>query len=144
MSQTSAIAANQIKTFGSPAGNLDPTNLAFQARGNDNVTVTAFNTHDADTTIHVNQTITTGVGAGATAIYPAITGRAAAWIGGSNGSASFADQVAWNGATNTKAVVSSTSLDGSPAARTYTVASGVLKVAMASSTYTITVCPVQF
>ncbi len=78
------------------------------------------------------------------AIYPAITGIAVGWVNGTDGTNTFVDQVAWNGTTNVKAVVSSTTLDGSPAVRTYTVVLGVLKVAMASGTYAITVVPILF
>jgi hypothetical protein len=89
-------------------------------------------------------TTTAGISTAA-AIYPAITGIAVAWVKGDDGAGkTFVDQVCWNGGTNVKGVVSSTALDGAPAARTYSVVSGVLKVAMAAGTYTIEVVPVLF
>ena len=81
----------------------------------------------------------------AIAIFDKITNTAAGWVSGDDGSGNiFADQVAWNGTTNTKLVVSTGTVAGSPAARTYTVVSGVLKVTMASGTYTVVCVPVVF
>lgn len=135
-----------LNPFSAPHRPVDPDRAPDQLRGNDNQLAKNLTAHDADATIHTVTTTTTGVtSTGASAIYSAVTGMAQAWIAGDNGSGkTFVDCVVWNGATNVKAVVSSTTVDGAPDARTYTVAAGVLKLQMAAGTYTISLIPMVF
>jgi hypothetical protein len=134
-----------LAPFSKPVRPLEPDRSPEQIRGNDNQLGKALNTHISDETIHTVTTTTTGVTTSAVAIYPAISSIAVGWIAGDNGSGkTFVDQVVWNGASNTKTVVSSTTIDGAPDARTYTVASGVLKLQMAAGTYTIDIIPMVF
>ena len=121
-----------------PAPQADPV------RGELNQLAKAITGHDDDATLHTVTTTTTGVTTSAVAIYATITGIAKASIEGTDGTNSFVDSVVWNGTTNIKAVISSTTLDAAPAARTYTVVSGVLKLQMASGTYTVVVVSVVF
>jgi hypothetical protein len=84
----------------------------------------------------VGQTATS-VSTSATAILPASFGYGAlAIVNGYSGAAAFCDLVFFGNAT--ASAVSSQTVSGSPAARTYTAVSGQLKLAMASGTYTIT------
>lgn len=136
----------ELKPFSTPHRPINPVTAPDQLRGNDNQTAKALNDHTQDATLHTVTTTTTGVtSTGATAIAAAVTGIAQAWISGDNGSGkTFVDCVVWNGATNVKTVVSSTTIDGAPDARTYTVASGILKLQMAAGTYTIKLIPIAF
>ena len=84
----------------------------------------------------VGQTATS-VSTSATAILPVTLGYGGwAIVNGYSSSNSFADFV-FIGYT-TAAVLSSQTITGSPVARTYTVTTGQLKLAMASGTYTVT------
>lgn len=139
-----AIGQYQLKPFSRPVRPLNEFTGPDQIRGNDNQTAKAFNSHDADASIHLVTTTTTGVTTSAVAIYAAITNSAVAWVNGDDGAGkAFVDQVAWNGGGSATAV-SSTTTKGAPAARTYSIASGVLKLLMGSGTYTIQVVPIVF
>lgn len=134
-----------LNPFSSPHRPVNPMTAPDQLRGNDNQLGKALNDHTQDATLHTVTTTTTGVTTSAVAIYTAVAGIAVGWVSGNNGSGkTFVDNVVWNGATNVVATVSSTTIDGAPDARTYTVASGVLKLQMAAGTYTIAVNPIQF
>jgi hypothetical protein len=85
----------------------------------------------------INVQTATSVSTGATNILPASFGYGAlAIVNGYSGAAAFCDLVFFGNAT--ASAVSSQTVSGSPAARTYTAVSGQLKLAMASGTYTIT------
>jgi len=79
----------------------------------------------------------TSVPTSATAILPASFGYGAlAIVNGYSGGNAFADLVFFTNTTT--ATVSSQTVTGSPVARTYSVVSGQLKLAMASGTYIVT------
>lgn len=131
-----------VKPFPLPAKPLDADKAPLQIRGNDNQLAKNLTAHDADASLHTVTSSTTGVTTSAVAITTAVTGLAYAVVAGNDGGGkTFVDQVVWNGTTNVKTVISSTTVDGAPAARTYTVVLGVLKLTMASGTYTITIAP---
>lgn len=83
--------------------------------------------------------LTTPGVSGATVIYPAPTVQAVAGVAGDDGAgATFVDVVAWNPAGAAVRIATGTT-NGAPAARTYSVSSGALRVAMGAGTYSITV-----
>lgn len=128
-----------VDPFGRPVGAMDPTALAIQVRGNDNILRDAVNGLPFQ-----DPASTAGVTTSAVQIVAAITANGVALVGGDDGAGkAFVDLVVYNGAGSATAATGTTT-SGSPAARTYTVSSGALKLAMASGTYTITVISAVF
>lgn len=130
-----------LTPFPWPRKPLDPKS-PDQIRGELNQLAKNLTGHDADAALHTVTSSTASVTTSAKAIYVAVTGLAFALVAGDNGAGkTFVDQIAWNGTTNVVAVVSSTTVDGAPDARTYTVASHILKLTMAGGSYTIVIAP---
>jgi len=90
---------------------------------------------------------TTGVSTSATAVLGYVAGAGLAMVYGADGGTRFVDLVffyAANGLGNVPTVVSAKSVNGSPAARTYTSDSNTgLRVAMASGTYAVIAAGMQ-
>lgn len=123
-----------IKPFPKPVPPLNPLTSPAQIRG-------ALN----QLAKNISGTATSNVSTSATAIYQGLTGNAIAAVSGDSGAGDyFVDQVAWNGTANVVQVVSTTDITGAPAARTYTVVSGALTLAMAAGTYDVVCVPVVF
>ncbi len=134
-----------MRPFSSPHRPVNAMTATEQLRGNDNQTQKALNDHTQDASLHSVTTETAGVTTSAVAIYAVATGLMVGWVAGDNGSGkTFVDNIVWNGATNVVATVSSTTVDGAPDARTYTVVLGVLKLTMAAGTYSIALIPFSF
>lgn len=132
-----------LNPFPFPAGTV--WSSAGQSRGNDNQIGKALNAHFANDGVHLVTTTTTGVTTSAVQIYPAPTGQAFAAVSGDTGGGkAFVDLVAWHPTGTAVSVISSNSTKGTADARTYSLSSGVLKVAMAAGTYTVQVIPVLF
>ena len=138
------VGAYQVAPFVGPVPGFDVSTTQFHTRGNDNAIAKSFNQHDADGTIHLNRTTTTGVTTSAVAILAAVTGACWAVVSGSNGSGKIFVDVVVFALGGTPTALSSTSVLGAADARTYTVVAGVLKVAMAAGTYTVQVIPLTF
>lgn len=138
------VGQHQVSLFTSPVQGGNPVMLPNFVRGNDNTVANDYNAHDSDASIHVVGTSTSGVTTSAVAITAAVTNNVATLVAGDNGSGKvFVDLVGWNGtagaATQTKLFE-----NGTPDARTYTVASDLLKVTMAGGTYTVMTIPFVF
>lgn len=144
MANAGKVGQYALKPFPSPAPRGDGLIDPMQVRGNDNQVAKAFTAHDADPTIHLSRTTTTGVTTGAVQILAAVTGACYAVVSGSTGGGKmFVDTVAYaNGGTVT--ALTSTSVLGAADARTYSLSSGALKLAMAAGTYTVQVVPITF
>ena len=138
------LSLNALKPFPFPAKPLDADKAPTQIRGQDNQIAAAFTAHDADGTLHTVTTTTSSVTTSAKAILTVVTGLARVVVSGYRAAyaASFVDVVAMNGTTNLAVTVSSTTVDGAPDARAYSVVAGVLKLTMAANTYTVVVCPI--
>lgn len=123
-----------IKPFSKPVRPMNPLTDPDAIRGALNQLARA-----------ISGTATGAVSTPAAAIAPAIAGNALGAVSGDSGAGDvFVDQVAWNGTSGVVQSVSSTDIDGTPAARTYTVVSGALSLEMASGTYDIVCVPIVF
>lgn len=98
------------------------------------------------TATYAKGVLTTGVTTGATTVYGGSPVAGTAYVVdvyGSDGATKFfLDRVAYVYG-NTPVVISSSTLVGAPAVRTYTVVLGALQLAMASGTYSIRIAPVE-
>lgn len=134
-----------LNPFSRPVRPFNPLTGPDQIRGAINQLAKNLTDHDADASIHLVSTTTAGVTTSAVAIYTAIVHSAFGFVNGSDGAGKdFVDAIAWDGTSGTVAAVASTTTAGVPAARTYSVASGVLKLQMGSGTYTIVLVPIVF
>ena len=134
-----------LNPFSKPVRPWNATTGPDQTRGALNQLAKNLTGHDADDTIHtVTTTTTVASGVGAVTIYPAPSGQVRAVVAGSDGAGkSFQDVVAWHPSGSVTAV-NSTTTQGVPAVRTYSLSTGALQLTMASGTYVIQVIPTLF